>query len=79
MYQLSLDVLLYLILKLQSIVKWSQEGQSMVAFLQSERKAIFSEPKSYHKNPKTSYNKKGFSDIQNTAVVLISSHRINEV
>ena len=33
LYQLRQNFLLYLILKFQSILKWSQEGQSMVAFL----------------------------------------------
>ena len=37
------------------------------------------ESKSYHKNPETSYLEEGFSGIQNTAMVLISSDQINEV
>ena len=36
------------------------------------------EPKSYHKNPKTSYLDEGFSGIQNAAMVLISRDQINE-
>ena len=47
--------------------------------VQFERKAMVGEPKSYHKNPETCYLEERFSSIQNTAVVLISSHRINEV
>ena len=47
--------------------------------LQSERKAMVGEPKSYHKTPETSYLKEGFSGIQNAAMVLISSDQINEV
>ena len=49
----------------------------MVEFLQSE--TMVSEPKSCHKNPKTSDLKEEFLDIQNAAMVLISSHQINEV
>ena len=37
------------------------------------------EAKSYHKTPKTSYLKEGFSGIQNAAMVLIRSDQINEV
>ena len=48
-------------------------------YIQSERKAMVGEPKSYHKNPKTSYLEEGFSGIQNAAMVLISRDQINEV
>ena len=34
------------------------------------------EPKSYHKNPETSYLEEGFSGIQNAAMVLISMDQI---
>ena len=37
------------------------------------------EPKSYYKNPKTSYLEKGSSGIQNAAMVLISREQIDEV
>ena len=50
-----------------------------VIHLQSERKAMVGEAKSYHKTPKTSYLEEGFSGIQNTTMVLISRDQINEV
>ena len=48
-------------------------------YVQSERKAMVGEAKSYHKNPKTSYLEEGFSGIQNAAMVLISREQIDEV
>ena len=53
--------------------------QNVLKYIQSERKAMVGKPKSYHKTPKTSYLEEGFSNIQNTAMVLISRDQINEV
>ena len=48
-------------------------------YLQSERKAMVGEAKSYHKNPETSYLEEGFSGTQSAAMFLISREQINEV
>ena len=41
--------------------------RNWLSWLQSERKAMVGEAKSYHKNPETSYLEEGFSGIQNAA------------
>ena len=51
----------------------------LLSVVQSQRKAMVGEPKSYHRTPETSYLKEEFSGIQNAVMVLISSDQINEV
>ena len=62
-------------------ISWNQSANKLQIKrdIQSERKAMVGEPKSYHKNPETSYLEEELSGIQNAAMVLISRDQINEV